>query len=287
MVREVKFDLPNLPASYNGMKIAVISDVHLDNFTGAHSFLDSVKHDINSNQVEIICLTGDLLNMVGREGEEYFPYFIDMNAKIGKYAIMGNHDYGDYSSWPSSDAKYENLLLAHSTYRHLGFDLLLDEFRILRNSEDSISIIGVENWSKPPFPQYGSFEKATENIPVLPFNILLTHDPNHWEYEIMGKQKIDLTLSGHTHGAQIAFNRCGIKWSPASVLFKNWDGVYQHNNQFLFVNQGLGYVGLPYRLGTPPEITIITLNHSETFGYDINVSRSHLWSRDKVIYSCN
>lgn len=147
-------------------------------------------------------------------------------------------------------------------YKRLGFDLLIDEHRTLTKDSDEISIIGVQNCGQPPFPCYGDVSKATDGISTS-FNILLSHDPTHWRAEILNHENIQLTLAGHTHGAQLGFDFSKWKWSPSHWIFEEWDGLYQDDEQFLFINRGLGFVGLPFRLGMRPEITIITLYSKE------------------------
>jgi predicted MPP superfamily phosphohydrolase len=194
---------------------------------------------------------------------------------------MGNHDYGDYSKWESAEAKQANLKAAYEAYRRVGFVLLNDSavqitdhklqitdnttLSTLNSKLSTISVIGVENWGKPPFPRYGDLAEATENFTPTQFNILLSHDPNHWKEEVVSEQYkyIDLTLSGHTHSAQMGINLGKLKWSPSQWIFDHWDGLYQEGTQYLFVSRGLGYVGIPFRLGMPAEISVITMRNEE------------------------
>lgn len=286
-VREVELTYPNLPKAFNGYKIAQISDVHLGTLSNADTFLKEVSELINQEQVDMVCLTGDLLNTTGYEGEAYHVYLLNMQGKDGKFAVMGNHDYGTYAGFDNDSDFAANLALAHQTYRSLGYDLLLDEYRIIERDSSAIGLIGVENWSKPPFNSYGDLKRARSGMPNMPFNIVMTHDPNHWQGEILGDESLALTLSGHTHGAQIATHIFGKKWSPAQYFFPNWDGLYSQANQFLFVNRGLGYVGLPFRMGTPPEVTIITLQSGNHYAHEVVSSKIELNHINQSIISWN
>jgi predicted MPP superfamily phosphohydrolase len=224
----------------------------------------------------LVC-TGDMMNLTAEEVNGLDGLFTSINAPLGRYAVMGNHDYGDYSKWESAEAKQANLMAAYEAYRRVGFVLLNDSavqitdhklqitdnttLSTLNSKLSTISVIGVENWGKPPFPRYGDLAEATENFTPTQFNILLSHDPNHWKEEVVSEQYkyIDLTLSGHTHSAQMGINLGKLKWSPSQWIFDHWDGLYQEGTQYLFVSRGLGYVGIPFRLGMPAEISVITM----------------------------
>lgn len=187
-----------------------------------------------------------------------------LRAPLGKYAVLGNHDYGDYIQWPTPQAKAHNLTITRQLYRHLGFRLLCDTALYITRQTDSITdtigLIGVENWGHDPFPKYGDLSRATATYTPAPANILLSHDPDHWQGEVIPAYPwIDLTLSGHTHGAQFGIDCKTWKFSPSQWIFTHWDGLYRHADQYLYVSRGLGYVGIPFRFGMYPEVTMITL----------------------------
>lgn len=185
----------------------------------------------------------------------------EIKAKHGVYSIFGNHDYGDYLKWESNEMKQENLQKLAGIHKQLGWKLLMDEHSHIEKNGERITVIGVQNWSaRMNFQKYGSIEKATKNISYSPVNILLSHDPSHWKAQITDRfDKIDLTLSGHTHGMQFGIDIPGFKWSPVQYFYNEWADLYQHNNQFLYVNRGLGFLGYPGRVGILPEITVIEL----------------------------
>ena len=185
--------------------------------------------------------------------------FRKLSATIGKYAVLGNHDYGDYSEWNSKKEKQENFKVIKNFYKENDFILLLNQSDIIEKNNDKIAIIGVENWGKPPFKQYGDLQKAIKKAGAIPFKILLSHDPSHWTEEVVEKTNIALTLSGHTHGMQAAFQYKQLQWSPIKYKYKHWAGLYNSKNQYLHVNRGLGWLGFPGRLGMRPEITLIEL----------------------------
>jgi hypothetical protein len=182
-----------------------------------------------------------------------------MSAPLGKYAVLGNHDYGDYFEWPSEREKQANLDRIKQGIRDAGFDLLLNENRTLSLNGDSIDLLGVENWGKPPFPQYGDLSKAMKGSGADRPKILMSHDPTHWDLEVREMGGVDLTLSGHTHGMQFGIEIGDFRWSPSGWIYKQWAGLYCDKGQYLYVNRGLGYTGFPGRVGIRPEITLLTL----------------------------
>ncbi|RLD60721.1 MAG: metallophosphoesterase, partial [Bacteroidetes bacterium] len=175
-----------------------------------------------------------------------------------------NHDYGEYFRWENEEDKLANIESLKNRQKNMGFKLLLNESKVIEQDEEQITIVGVENWGNPPFPQYGSLEKALDNVQNIPFKLLLSHDPTHFDMKVAGKEDIAITFSGHTHGMQFAINFGGINWSPIKWKYPKWRGLYQHgeHEQYLYVNIGLGYIGFPGRIGTDPEITVIELKNS-------------------------
>lgn len=257
--RYTKLSFPNLPDSFEGLKIVQISDLHLGSLNSNYEEMQQAVDIINGENPDIICFTGDLVNNFYEETIGWEKVFNKLNARLGKYSIMGNHDYGDYSKWPSPEAKAANLRNIKIAHKRLGFKLLNNQSLTIEYNDDKIAMVGVENWGHPPFPRYGDLKKAQKNIQDIPFKILMTHDPDHWDAEVVPESDIDLTLAGHTHGMQFGLEFKGFQWSPAKYKFKRWAGLYQRGKQFLYVNRGLGYLGMPARVGMPPEITIIEL----------------------------
>lgn len=249
----------HLPKSFNGLKIVQISDIHLGSFNYKYSKLKEAVEKINLLKPDYIVITGDLVNNYAWELRGWDKIFGKLEAKNGKYAILGNHDYGDYSDWKSHKAKRLNFLAIQKFYKDIKFKLLLNEAEIISQQNEQIAIIGVENWGNPPFKQYGNLTKAISNLDAIPFKILLSHDPTHWTEEVIDKTDINLTLSGHTHGMQAAFRYKNFQWSPIKYKFKHWAGLYNHKEQFLYVNRGLGWLGFPARIGMRPEITLIEI----------------------------
>ena len=276
-VREVTIYSKNLPKEFEGMRIAHITDLHLGNLTPRDNYLKKIVTKLNEIEPDMLVCTGDMINISAKEVEGLDGLFASINAPLGQYAVMGNHDYGDYKKWESKEAKEANLMSAYEAYGRVGFVLLNDSavqitdnkgqsidnttHSTLNSKLSTISVIGVENWGKPPFPRYGDLAKATKGFEPAQFNILLSHDPSHWREEVVKQEYkyIDLTLSGHTHSAQIGLNLGKFKWSPSQWIFDEWDGLYQEGNQYLFISRGLGYVGIPFRLGMPAEISVIEL----------------------------
>jgi len=248
-----------LPKSFDRLRIVQLSDLHLGSFNYSYKKLREAIEKVNALKPDYIFITGDLVNNFAWELKGWDTVFNQLKAKEGKYAILGNHDYGDYSKWDTPKAKVENFKAIQQFYTKIGFKLLMNESEVISKSTEEIAIIGVENWGKPPFKQYGDLQKAMQDVKDIPFKILLSHDPTHWTEEVTDKTDITLTLSGHTHGMQAGFQYKNLKWSPIKYKFKHWAGLYQHNTQYLYVNRGLGWLGFPARIGMHPEITLIEL----------------------------
>ncbi|HPF51993.1 MAG TPA: metallophosphoesterase [Draconibacterium sp.] len=258
VIRE-KLHFDNLPESFRGLKIVQISDMHLGSFNRKFEPIEKAIELINEQEPDLIFFTGDLVNNFAEETEDWAPVLKKMNAKMGKYSILGNHDYGDYSEWPSPEAKEKNLEEIKAFHKKMGFQLMLNENKSLKVNDEEIALIGVENWGKPPFPQHGDLDKAMEGVNPDSFKLLMSHDPSHWDAKVLGKTDINLTFSGHTHGMQFGIERIGIKWSPIQYRYPRWGGLYKESKQFLYVNRGFGYIGFPGRIGMPPEITVVEL----------------------------
>ena len=254
-----KIKLNSLPKAFDGLRIVQLSDIHLGSFNYRYHILGPVVERINQIQPDYICFTGDLVNNYAWELKGWANILKGLNAKRGKYAILGNHDYGDYSVWSNDKEKKMNFDDIKSFFEVIGFDLLLNESRKLIHQNDHIAILGVENWGKPPFKQYGDLEKALEGVKDVPCKLLLSHDPSHWTEQVRGKTDIALTLSGHTHGMQAGFERKSFQWSPIQYNYKYWAGLYKVGQQYLHVNRGLGWLGFPGRLGMRPEISVLDL----------------------------
>ena len=253
----IAFD--NLPAAFNDLRIIHISDAHLGSFNYRYHIFDRAVKMINEEKPDFIFFTGDLVNNFATELDGWENTLKLMNAPKGKYAVLGNHDYGDYYDWPTAEEKEENFNAIKNFFKKINFRLLLNETEIIESNKDSIAIAGVEDWGNPPFKQYGDLQKALQEAGAVDFKILLSHDPSHWPKEIIKDTDIALTLSGHTHGMQAAINLKNKKWSPIKYKYKHWAGLYQEEGQYLYVNRGLGWLGFPGRLGMRPEITLIEL----------------------------
>lgn len=258
-IHRIKIKSKTLPIVFNKLKIVQISDIHLGSFNYRYKILDKAIKLINELQPDLIFCTGDLVNNYAWELRGWDTVFNKLKAKKAKYAVLGNHDYGDYSEWDSTEEKQENFEAIKAFYKNTGFKLLLNEADIISENGNSIAIIGVENWGNPPFKQYGDLQMAMQKVQHIPFKILLSHDPSHWSEEVINETDIVLTLSGHTHGMQAGINLKTKKWSPIQYKYKHWAGLYKDKEQFLHVNRGLGWLGFPGRLGMRPEITFIEL----------------------------
>jgi len=259
-----KIALRNLPSALKGLRIVQISDIHSGSLTFKEPVKEAIKL-INDLKPDIIFFTGDLVNTRADEMDRFIDVFDKISAPHGVYSVMGNHDYGDYHRWDTPEAKEQNLIKLHDTHKKLGWDLLNNENRIVKINNESVAVIGVENYSAHPrFPKYGDLEKAYQGTDSANLKLLLSHDPSHWLDQVAEKYKdIAITFSGHTHGMQFGIEIPGwIKWSPIQYVYKQWAGLYQQKDQYLYVNRGLGFHGYPGRVGILPEITCIELEEA-------------------------
>lgn len=256
----VRVVLPNLPAEFNGLKIIQISDIHSGSFSSTSHLEDAVKL-IMQHEADVIFFTGDLVNNEATEMQPFMNVLNQLKAPLGVFSTLGNHDYGDYVSWDTPEAKQQNLRDLKQVHEQLGWRLLMNEHVALTKGTASIALLGVENWGgNLNFPKYGDLKKAhtgTENYPV---KLLLSHDPSHWNKQVTPQfPDIDITFSGHTHGFQMGIEIPGFKWSPSKYFYKEWAGLYKNENQYIYVNRGLGFLGYPGRVGISPEITVMEL----------------------------
>lgn len=260
-VRTIRLTFSNLPPAFKGMKILQVSDIHSGSFNNKAAVNRGVDL-IMAQQADLILFTGDLVNDRSVEMEEYMDVFNRFKAPLGVFSILGNHDYGDYATWPSAKAKEENLNRLKQMETQLGWKLLMNEHVVLEREGQQIALLGVENWSAfGNFPKYGKLNEAYAGAAKYPFKILMSHDPSHWDAQIRPEYPdIDLTLSGHTHGMQFGLENPYFRWSPVQYFYKEWAGLYREGNQILYVNRGFGFIGYPGRVGILPEITIIELS---------------------------
>ena len=260
-LKRVKMAFDNLPASFKGLKIVHISDIHSGSFTDKKAVANGVEKILNE-KADIILFTGDLVNDRSTEMQEYMDVFNRLQAPMGVFSVLGNHDYGDYVSWPSNGiSKLQNLENLKKVHADLGWRLLMNEHVVLERNAEQIALLGIENWSnKARFPKHGRMDLAHPGTEKYPFKILMSHDPSHWDAEVKPKYPdVDLVLSGHTHGMQFGLEIPGFKWSPVQYMYKQWDGLYEDGKQKLYVNPGYGFIGYPGRVGILPEITVIEL----------------------------
>jgi len=254
----VQIAFRNLPKSFDGLKIAQISDMHLGSFNDSLDVKKGIEL-LMKEKPDIIFFTGDLINNQAEEAQIMLPELKRLHAPMGMYSILGNHDMSDYRRWNTIEEKTENISNLVKVEDSAGFMMLRNRHYILKKGCDSIAIIGIDNWGKPPFRKYGDLSKAIKGAENVAFKILLSHDPSHWDAEVAGKNNIDLTLSGHTHAMQLGIDCFGIFWSPVSWKYPHWAGLYNEGLQYLYVNRGFGYIGFPGRIGMTPEITMIEL----------------------------
>ncbi|SHL82209.1 metallophosphoesterase [Hymenobacter psychrotolerans] len=264
-VKRVTLRFPNLPASFDGFKLLQISDLHAGSFHSKEPLQRAVEL-INQQNADLVFMTGDLVNNYAHEVEEHIDTLAGIKTALPIYSVLGNHDYADYVNWEAeggATAKAANLARIKQNHAKIGWELLLDEARTVERNGEKIAVLGVQNWGARGFAQYGKLAQAHAAAdPAAPFKILLSHDPSHWDAEVHGFEDIDLTLSGHTHGMQFGVNLPWMKWSPVQYVYKQWAGLYQRGQQYLYVNTGLGFIGYHGRVGFLPEITVFELRRA-------------------------
>ena len=255
-----KIALAGLPKSFKGFKIIHISDIHSGSLKDQVAVLKGIAM-IEKQNADMILFTGDLVNDRATEMNDWMSVFSQIKAPHGVYSTLGNHDYGDYVKWDSAEAKKQNLEGLKKVHQDLGWKLLMNENVLITKQDEAIRLVGIENWgAKARFPKYGKMEQAMQGVGEKEVIILMSHDPSHWEAEVIPKYpSVQLTLSGHTHGMQFGLENPYFKWSPVQWVYKQWAGIYDNKKQQLYVNRGFGFIGYPGRVGILPEITLIEL----------------------------
>ena len=261
-VLKYQLTFKDLPEAFDGFTITQISDIHSGSFTNKEKIQYGVDL-INEQKSDIMLFTGDIVNNKADEMDNWIAVFDKLEAKEGKYSILGNHDYGDYMDWDNPQDKIDNFQKVKDIHEKIGFDLLLDEHRYLEKDGQKIALLGIENWGKG-FNKAGDLQRAAAGIQKEDFKILMSHDPSHWEEKVKQDPfNYQLTLSGHTHGLQMGIEIPGwFKWSPSKYAYKQWAGLYKEAGRVINVNRGFGYHAFPGRVGIWPEITVIELKKS-------------------------
>lgn len=251
----------DLPKSFDGFTITQISDVHAGSFNNPEAIKRGIAL-INEQQSDLFVFTGDLVNNKASEIVPWMSYFSQIKAPYGQFSILGNHDYGDYVKWESDENKRANLQQLKTYHAEMGYRLLLDEHVDIYKNGEKIVLAGVENWGLG-FGERGDLKKAMNKVGPDDFTVLLSHDPSHWESQVKTfSPKIQLTLSGHTHGMQFGIEAFGLKWSPVKYRYAHWAGVKKENGRYLNINRGFGFLGFSGRIGIWPEVTVIELKRS-------------------------
>ena len=255
-----KISLKGLPLAFKGFKIIHISDIHSGSLKDKAAVLKGIEL-IEKQNADIVLFTGDLVNDRASEMQDWMDVFGKIKAPNGVFSTLGNHDYGDYVKWDTAEEKKQNLEALKKVHQDLGWRLLMNENTSIEKSGEKIKIVGIENWgAKARFPKYGKMDLAMQGVSKEDVAILLSHDPSHWEAEVIPKySNVQLTLSGHTHGMQFGLENPYFKWSPVQWVYKQWAGIYDNKDQQLYVNRGFGFLGYPGRVGILPEITLIEL----------------------------
>ncbi len=258
----ISIPFPHLPLAFDGLRIAHISDIHSGTWDSVEKVAQGIKM-IQDEKPDLILFTGDLVNQYKDEIDPYMDTFAQLTAPLGKYAVLGNHDYVGRPRDPHQRKAYWDDFLGK--FQYMGFDLILNDNRLIKKENESIRLVGVENWGTGRFfPKKGDLDKAYRNVGMDEFNILMSHDPSHWDEKVLKfPRQVDLTLSGHTHGMQFGWDYKWLRWSPVRYRYKRWIGLHKVDHQRLYINRGFGMLAFPGRVGMWPEITMITLRKTD------------------------
>lgn len=258
-IEKLSLAFSDLPKAFNGLKVVQISDIHSGSFDSVEKVAEAIDM-INELKPDLILFTGDLVNFEKDEINPYMQEFARLQAPMGKFAILGNHDYYGWERKPEveKESYWSDFM---SKYPSMGFKLLKNEHHMITKDGQQLAICGVENWGEARyFQKYGDLDKAIINLNEDVFSILMSHDPSHWDAKVLPhERRFPLTLSGHTHGMQFGIDIPGFKWSPAKYRYPQWSGLYEKESQYLYVNKGFGFLGFPGRVGMWPEITLLEL----------------------------
>jgi uncharacterized protein len=247
-----------IPKQLDNIKIVQLSDLHLGTFQGNKDKLEKIVEIINRQNPDLVFITGDIVNCYSEESIVFVDVLKKIKSKYGKYAVLGNHDYGDYYLWDNETEKINNKRLLEKQIQLMDFCLLNNENKKIIIKDTNLYVAGVENWGLPPYRQNADLSKALQGIDELSTVLLLSHDPVYWDEVVKFSKRVDITFSGHTHGYQFGIKLCDYYWSPFANK-KPWYGYYKYNNSNLYVSKGLGGSFFPGRLGMWPEISIIIL----------------------------
>lgn len=270
-VRQVEYASDRVPEGFDGYRIVQFSDIHVGTWGADTTFVSRLVDSINAQKPDLIVFTGDAVNRQANELLPFVPVLSRLKARDGVYSIMGNHDYGMYRDWPTPEAKLADVHLLQGIEKQMGWTMLNNDHDFLVQRGDTLTLIGVENWGEPPFNQSGDLEKAYpargdkyHHLNDDRFKVLLTHNPEHWRQVVSSTTNVDLSMSGHTHAMQMTVGNGDRRWSPSVLRYEEWGGMYSKENASgtpvnLYVNIGAGEVGMPFRIGAQPEITVFTL----------------------------
>ena len=252
----------NLPKAFDGVRVIQISDIHTGSFFNKTAVKGGVDL-INQQKGDLVFFTGDLVNNRSDEAKPYLDIFNKIKAPLGVHSTMGNHDYGDYNNWSSRGAKMKDVENLQDMHRYMGWNIMLNENKIVTVDGEQIAILGLENWGAGRFSKYGDLAQTYKGTEEIPYKILLSHDPSHWDAQVRPEYPdIDLMLAGHTHGMQFGIEIGDFRWSPSKFIYKQWADLYQEGEQHLYVNRGFGFLGFPGRVGILPEITVLELKRA-------------------------
>lgn len=259
MVNKIELKVEQLPESFDQFKIVQLSDLHLGSYWGQKSFIKKMIDSCNSQNPDLVIFSGDIVNQFSDELLIVDTMLKNINAPFGKYAVLGNHDFGDYTIWKSPAEKEKNTKEIIRYMEKNNFHYIRNKHIYIYKKSDSIALVGLDNWGLMPFKQYGDLKKATNGMPLNAFSLIISHDPTHWDEQIKKMFCTSLTFSGHTHAFQFGLNWGSFKWSPSKLKYEKWWGIYSEKNNYLYVSRGIGTIGFMGRIGMYPEIVVITL----------------------------
>ncbi len=265
---KITIKIKGLQKDLDGLKIVQISDLHMSTFYHQKKVLQDVMERINTYKPDLIVNTGDFVTIGWREFEHNDTILAKAVSRYGNFAVLGNHDFGTYNPDYTRADRANNVLIMNNMVESSGYTVLNDDYKIIKIGQARVALIGIVTIGRHPHMIHGSLESAMKGIDTVKtdFKIFLSHDPNTWEKDVVGKTDINLTLSGHTHGMQMGIITKNFRWSPARYFYPHWNGLYREGDQYQYVNRGLGVLSVPFRIWMPPEITLITLRSEPNDG---------------------
>lgn len=260
-VRRIDVPIAGLPGALDGLVIAHVSDLHLSSLRSRPKLARKVVAAVNEARPDLVVCTGDLAPVTELDrGPEILGR---LESRLGTFAVPGNHDFGTRelasADWASSEARDRDVAALREAYAVRGARLLVNEAATVEVGGVRLAVIGTGVFDEHHGYRDSDLDLASAGVDGDDVAILLTHNPELWDREVVGRRPIALTLAGHTHGGQVGVEVGPVRLSLAGLSLRRWAGLFRENDQYLYVNRGVGLFGPPFRAGIPAEVALIRL----------------------------